>query len=316
MKLQTLTDRYIAWRRLHGAVFRYEAGILEKFASRFDSDIDCEEVGHAATAGFLDEAGSSAHARADRYRTLTGFFRYVASRGHISHPPMPPRESEPKLPKPRPPHVYSHEQIVKLFGTIRDSRKKATKLDESTFRTLLLLLYGTGMRVGEALRLTIADVDLNEAAVTVRKTKFNKSRIVPLGAQLCEAMRSYAEQRVRRNLPEQIESSFFACLDGMPLRYGTVKSAFEKLLAEAQIHSAGEGFRNPNLHAFRHTFATNRVISWYRDGADLKRLLPALSTCLGHASLEGTRVYLSMTPELLHEASCRFDDWVNGGGHE
>ena len=77
---------------------------------------------------------------------------------------MPPRESEPKLPKPRPAHVYSHEQIVKLFGTIRESRKKATKLDELTFRTLLLLLYGTGMRIGEALRLTMAGVDLNEAA--------------------------------------------------------------------------------------------------------------------------------------------------------
>ena len=124
--------------------------------------------------------------------------------------------------------MYSHEQIVKLFGTIRESRKKATKLDELTFRTLLLLLYGTGMRIGEALRLTMADVDLNEAAVTVRKTKFNKSRIVPLGAQLCEALRSYAEQRIRRKLPEQIESSYLADLDGISLRYGSVKSAFER----------------------------------------------------------------------------------------
>ena len=230
--------------------------------------------------------------------------------------PLAAREPERNLPKTHLPRMYSCHELARLFGKIQESRKKALKLDELTFRTLLWLLYGTGLRIGEALRLTMADVDLNDAVVTVRRTKFNKSRMVPLGDQLCEVMRSFAEQRMRRKLPEQADSSFLADLDGTPLRYRTVKGAFQKLLAEAQIQPAGDGIQSPNLHSFRHTFAVNRVTAWFRNGDNVQQLLPALSACLGHASPEGTRVYLSMTPDLLREASLRFDKWVNGDCNE
>ena len=316
MKLSISIDRYIAWRRLHGARFENESGILEKFRNRFDSEINCNEVACADVRQFLADAGPRVHSRIGRYRVLSGFYRYAVSRGFVPRSPLPARETEPKTPKPRLPHVYSCDELARLFGKIQESRKKALKLDELTFRTLLWLLYGTGLRIGEALRLTMADVDLNDAVVTVRRTKFNKSRMVPLGDQLCEVMRSYAEQRMRRKLPEQADSRFLADLDGTPLRYRTVKGAFQKLLAEAQIQPAGDGFQNPNLHSFRHTFAVNRVTAWYRNGDNVQQLLPALSACLGHASPEGTRVYLSMTPDLLREASLRFDKWVNGGCNE
>lgn len=316
MKLRRLMERYIEWRRLHGAVFQKEAEILYRFCDRMDPEMNCDEVDRADVWLFLADCGTHVHARADRYRTISGFYRYAISRGFVSRSPLPPRDTEPKVPKSRRPHVYSPEQVARLFGAIRGSRKKATKLDESTFRTLLLLLYGTGMRIGEALRLTIADIDLNEAVVTVRQTKFNKSRIVPLGDQLCEVVRAYAEQRMRRKLPNQLDSGFLANCDGTPLRYRTALSAFRKLLTEAKIQPAGESFQKPNLHSFRHTFAVNRVVTWYRDGADVQQMLPALSTCLGHNNLEGTRTYLSMTPDLLCRASSRFDDWANGGCNE
>lgn len=316
MKLSAMVDRYIAWRRLHGAVFEKEAAILEKFRDRFDSEIVCNEVTCADTCLFLADAGTQVHSRVSRYRVLSGFYRYVISRGFATHCPLPARETEPKTPKPRLPHIYSPDELGRLFGMIHESRKKAIKLDELTFRTLLLLLYGTGLRIGEALRLTLADVNLDGLVVTVRQTKFDKSRLVPLGDQLCRVMRVYAEQRLRRGLPQQKDAKFLVSSDRAPLRYRTVLSAFRKLLAEAHVQSKGDGFQKPNLHSFRHTFAVNRVTSWYRDGADVQQLLPALSTCLGHASLDGTQVYLSMTPELLHEASSRFNHWVNGGRDE
>ncbi len=317
MKLRTSIDRYIAWRRLHGAQFRNEAGMLASFSGRFHPETKCDEVACADVCSFLADAGSQVHSRIGRYRALAGFFRYAVSRGHAPRSPLPARDSEPKTPKSRLPHVYSRDELGRLLESIRDSRGKAQKLDGLTFRTLLLLLYGTGLRIGEALRLTMADVDLNNAVVTVRQTKFNKNRLVPLGGPLSKVMRSYAEQRMPRGLPQLADSSFLANLDGTSVRYSTVRGAFRKLLADANIQPAGEGFQKPNLHSFRHTFAVHRVTAWYRAGADVQRLLPALSACLGHASLEGTRVYLSMTPELLQEASSRFDGWVNGGGcHE
>ena len=81
-------------------------------------------------------------------------------------------------------------------------------------------------------------------------------------------------------------------------------------------HDGSDGRRAPCLHSLRHAAAVHRLEAWYRQGADVQRLLPALSTWLGHANLDGTRVYLTMTPELLHQASVRFEQFVRGGSHE
>jgi integrase len=152
--------------------------------------------------------------------------------------------------------------------------------------------------------------------LTVRNTKFYKSRLVPVASALANALRGYAERRSGRPLPEGMASTFFANRDGTQVRKHNVDHAFKRLLEATGIGRRDDGRRAPCLHSFRHTAAVHRLTSWYREGADVQQLLPALSTYLGHADLDGTSVYLSMTPELLHEASVRFDRYVNGGGHE
>ena len=118
-------------------------------------------------------------------------------------------------------------------------------------------------------------------------------------------------------MPQRSASTVLANLDGTPLVGDTARDVFSRLLKAAGIRRDGnDGRRAPCLHSLRHAAAVHRLESWYRQGADVQRLLPALSTWLGHDSLDGTRVYLSMTPELLQEASVRFDRHVNGGGHE
>ena len=98
---------------------------------------------------------------------------------------------------------------------------------------------------------------------------------------------------------------------------GTVRFAFTRLLETARIHhDKDDGRQSPCFHSLRHTAAVHRLESWYRQGADVQRLLPALSTWLGRAHLDGTQVYLTMTPELLHQASVRFERYVEGQGHE
>ena len=170
--------------------------------------------------------------------------------------------------------------------------------------------------MGEAERLTFEDADLPDALLTIRDTKFYKARLVPVAPQLADALRANAAKRAERPLPKGTASTFLANRDGTPLARGTIHGAFAKLLKAAGIGAPNDGRRAPCLHSLRHAAAVHRLESWYRQGADVQRLLPVLSTWLGHADLNGTQVYLSMTPELLHQASVRFNTYVNGGDHE
>ena len=309
-----ITD-YIAWRQAHGAKFHSSASVLHCFCKHVGGHTGCDAVAEADVLGFLAGNGSLTRYRANKYGALAGFYRYAISRGYARRSPLPARDDEPKRPRPAAPHVYSRNELQRLFSAIDVSRRRAFRLDADTLRALLLLLYGAGLRLGEAQRLTLDDADLNDVLLTIRNTKFYKTRLVPVCPQLADALRAYAAKRAQRPLPNGTASTFLANRNGTPVIGSTVRTAFAKLLREAGIRSCDRQ-RAPCLHSLRHAAAVHRLESWYRQGADVQRLLPALSTWLGHADLDGTRVYLSMTPELLHEASVRFNTYVNGGDHE
>ena len=315
MILRDAINDYIAWRQAHGAKFHSSASVLHCFCKHVGGNTGCDAVVKADVLGFLAGNGSLTRYRANKYGALAGFYRYAISRGYASRSPLPARDDEPGRPRPTASHVYSHNELQLLFSAIDVSRRRAFRLDADTLRALLLLLYGAGLRLGEARRLTLDDADLNDALLTIRNTKFYKTRLVPVCPQLADALRAYAAKRAQRPLPNGTASTFLANRNGTPVIRSTVKTAFAKLLREAGIRSCDRQ-RAPCLHSLRHAAAVHRLESWYRQGADLQRLLPALSTWLGHADLDGTRVYLSMTPELLHEASVRFNTYVNGGDHE
>lgn len=317
MILQDAIDNYVAWRKAHGAKFDTSARMLYYFSKHVGGNIDCGSVDDADVLGFLAGNGRLTRYRANKYSALTGFYRYAISRGYAARSPLPAAEHEPRKPLSAPPYVFSHVELRRLFGAIDVSRQRPVQLDADTLRALLLLLYGAGLRLGEAQRLTLDDVDPADAVLTVRNTKFYKTRLVPIGLQLVDALRTYATKRIERPLPEGGASTFLANLDGTALVRGTLRFAFSSLLKSAGIdRNRNDGRQSPCFHSLRHTAAVHRLESWYRQGADVQRLLPVLSTWLGHAHLDGTQVYLSMTPELLHEASVRFDGYVNGGGHE
>ena len=315
MILRDAIDDYVAWRRAHGARFLTPARVLYRFCKRVPDHLYCDAVTERDVRQFLAGNGPLTRYRANKYGALAGFYRYAISRGYATRSPLPPADQEPREPSSAPSHIYSREELKRLFEAIDVSRRHATRLDGDTFRTLLLILYGAGLRTSEALHLSMWDVDLGDAVLTVRNTKFFKSRLVPVAPQLAEALRAYAERRSQRPLPDAMESAFLANRDGTPVRKYNVDHAFARLLEAAGIDRKDDGRRAPCLHALRHTAAVHRLTSWYRAGADVQRLLPALSTYLGHANLDSTSVYLSMTPELLHEASVRFDRYVNGGDH-
>jgi integrase/recombinase XerD len=202
------------------------------------------------------------------------------------------------------PYIYSQEEICQLIKTA-ELLSPSGSLRPYTHATLIGLLAGSGLRMGEALRLRDTDVylDQNPAAITVRESKFKKSRIVPLHPSVGEKLNTYRQRRGR-------SESFFIDNRGKPLHPSLVREAFVTIRKRANV-VAVDG-RRPTLHAFRHTFAVNRLLRWYQEGVDIHRWLPHLSVYLGHAKPEYTYWYLTATPELLRRAADVFERYAGG----
>lgn len=313
MKLREAIEHYVAWRQAHGVKFLTARNLLRQFLQHADGDAGCDAVTNAQVLAFLAGTGPVTRHRENKHYALAGFWRYAISRGYALSSPLP--ESERRPPLKAPPHIYSREQLQRLFDPdhINHALQGSRQLDPATFRTLLLMLYGSGLRFGEATALTVSDVDTAEAILTIRDTKFHKSRLVPVGPQLAAILDAQLSVRPVERIAENATSFLLANRDGTRLSSSTVQTAFDRLRRVADVHGSAGGRENPRLHDLRHSFAVHRLMAWYRRGADVQRLLPALSTYLGHSDLEGTKVYLTMTPDLLAQASLRFARYAGGG---
>jgi site-specific recombinase XerD len=178
-----------------------------------------------------------------------------------------------------------------------------------------LLLYGAGLRISEALSLTLADVDLPASLLTIRESKFYKTRLVPMGPDLTGALGTYVAQRAKDHSTEW-DAALFLTRTSTPLVRRTAEHIFSRLRVRAGLLRRDGGRFQPRLHDLRHTAAVHRLVSWYRQGADVQRLLPQLATYLGHVHIAATQRYLTLTPELLREASQRFEHYTRGGQYE
>lgn len=315
MNLRASIDQYIHWRQAHGAKFANSANLLRQFLRHANGNATCDDVDTGQVLDFLADKGPPTRYRQNKYGALAGFWRYAISRGYSARSPLPLDE-----PKPAPrtlPYIYSRGELQRLFDPANAAicRHSVTHLDAVTFRTLIILLYGAGLRYGEATKLTLADVDMAEAILTIRDTKFYKTRLVPMGPQLVAVLDGYMTFRRRLSFAEGASALLLSNRDGSPLASSTVQKAFDTLRRVAGIHNASAQRQVPRLHDLRHSFAVHSLTAWYRQGADVQRLLPALSIYLGHSDLEGTKVYLSMTPELLQQAALRFARFAGGGEH-
>jgi integrase len=249
-----------------------------------------------------------------RYWVLSGLYRFAISRGYAAFSPLP--TTFPKLPPQQTPYVYSTEELRRLLDATSILKVGHRPHVPAMYRTLLLLLYGSGMRIGEALRLVLQDVDLAEQVITIRDTKFFKTRLVPIGPKLTQELVGHIERRRRLPLPHGEKSPLFTTRDGRPWHYTRVISWFQHVRRAAGISCPVGEPRPPRLHDIRHTAAVHRVIAWYRSGRDVQQLLPQLATYLGHIDIRATQRYLQMTPDLLQAASQRFAHYALGADHE
>jgi hypothetical protein len=163
-------------------------------------------------------------------------------------------------------------------------------------------LYGSGLHVNEALGLTMRDVDLEQRIVTVRHTKFNKTRLVPIGPKLALDVSRLGDCRRQIPMPDGEDSRFFASRTGAHWDYPRVIALFQRVRRAAGIGCPAGELRPPRMHDIRHTAAVHKVIAWYRSGQDVQRLLPQPATYLGNVEISSTQRYLQATPHWIYSS--------------
>lgn len=205
------------------------------------------------------------------------------------------------------PYLYGDADIVALMGAAASLR---TPFRAATYATLIGLLAVAGLRVGEAIRLDRDDLDCFAGTLTIRMTKFGKSRLVPLHPTTVAALRDYLG-RPDRPRPRIPMAALFSSSAGTRLRYCVVNRTFLRLVRLAGLRARSAACR-PRLHDLRHTFAVRTVLDAYRADLDVGARLPILSTYLGHVSPSATYWYLSAAPELLELAGERLERHLGG----
>jgi integrase len=205
----------------------------------------------------------------------------------------------------RRPYIYSEGDVCRLLEVARKFPSPRSPIRPVTLYTMLVLAYCTGLRLGEIVRLNVADVDLGNGTIEVRDTKFFKSRRLPLSCGVVSALRSYLDARQEAGAPDEPAAGLF-WQQRTSERYSYVAAGqlLRRVLKRAGLKPREEP--QPRIHDLRHAFVVNRMLTWYREGINPQPLLPYLATYLGHKDVNSTLVYLTITQELLQQAGERF----------
>lgn len=312
MTLASAVETYVSLKQSLGAVFSVDARILAAFV-RAVGDVSVSTITSDMCTAFCRGHGPPTRYWSRKHEALRGLFRYLVGRGHVIHSPLP--EPGPRIQSTFQRYIYTHDDVVRLVQAAAQPVHPATRIQPQTLRLVVLVLYATGLRAGEALRLRCCDVDLRDQLLTIWDSQFFKSRLVPIGTDLGRALSQYQTDRARLSLADGDRSVFFTTRRGRAISLGRFEYAFTRLLRQTHVGHGYTGHR-PRPHDLRATFAVHRLIAWYREGADVQARLPLLATYLGHVNVSATSVYLTMTAELLVEASRRFERYAQPAAQE
>jgi integrase len=291
---------YLAMRRALGFKLGKEGRLLRDFAVFADAAGASTVTTDLAVAWAILPCNASPVWAAQRLSMVRGFARYLQAFDPAVQ--VPPAGLLPARTRRVTPYIYSGADVAALMAAARMLRNP---LKAATFETLIGLLSVTGMRGSEAMALDDGDIDAAAGLLTVRATKFRKSRQLPLHPATLGALAGY--QAIRDQLcPAPAQGSLLVSATGARLCQATVQPVFRDLLRRAGIGQRTARPR-PTVHGLRHSFAVKTLIGWYRDGQDVQARMPSLSTYLGHAAPAATYWYLTGTPELLALAAGRLE---------
>jgi integrase len=194
------------------------------------------------------------------------------------------------------PYIFTHEQIEAIMCKADQLKPHPiSPYGHKIFPVLLRMLYGTGLRISEALSLACRDVNLNDGVLTIRHAKFNKERLVPMSESLTRICSEYW-----KSMELMPDDPFFPSRDKEKLSTGGIYSRFRIILFDCGISHGGKG-SGPRIHDFRHTFSVHSLGQWVKDGKDVYCMLPTLATYLGHSNISSTGNYLRLTAEIFPE---------------
>ncbi len=295
-------EDYLQLRQNLGFKLHEARRILQAFAAFLDQ----RRAAHLTIALALEWAQAHPGVRpaewARRLTFIRGFARHWSAQD--PHTEVPPWGLLPYRSRRARPYVYTDEAVRRLLEAAQQL-PSAHGLRGATYHALLGLLAVTGLRVGEALRLQVADVDLVAGVLTVRDGKFGKTRLVPIHPSTQRLLARYAARRDRA-LAGRPATAFFVSGRGHRLERTQVHRTFCAVSRQVGLRGA-TARHGPRLHDFRHRFAVQTLLQWYRAGDDVERRLPLLSTFLGHVHVADTYWYLTACPELLGAAVQRLE---------
>ena len=301
-------EDYIALRRSLGFKLHGMATSLGKFASFLEQ----KEAPYITTALALEWAMQTVDRSPSHWAQRLGFVRVFARHWSATDPrtEIPPAGLLPFRARRARPYLYTEQEIQRLL-TAAKSLSSSSGLRPWTYHCLFGLLAVSGLRISEAIKLERQDVDFSQGVLTIRQTKFNKNRLIPLHTSTRDVLTQYAEHRDRL-VPSPRSSCFLLNDCGRCLERSTVLRTFHDLSRQIGLRGPSE-HTGPRIHDFRHRFALNTLIQWYRAGEDIERRLPVLSTFLGHTHVADTYWYLSVHPELMGLATSRLEQrWGTG----
>lgn len=295
---QALT-RYVLMRRGFGYRYDTEERCLGDFVAFMDA-AQATAITRKLAMAWITRAQRTSWP--NRLSMVRGFARHLSNVEPETETPS--AGIFPSLRRSRP-YIYTEAEIERLLEATLDWGL-AKGINRQTYHCLFGLLAATGMRLGEAISLKRADVDLGTGILTLRMTKGGKERLVPLHPTTTQALADYAARRddcpVCRKSPW-----FFVLRGGQRLRPQYPHRIFIGVVRRIGLRDPEPHSRGPRIHDLRHSFAVNTILRWYRAGEDVECLLPTLTTYLGHSKVRDTYWYLSACPELMGEAASRLE---------
>jgi integrase len=305
--LRAAIEEYLALRRSLGYTLGDVASGLRAFAAFAEHEGAFRVTIDLALRWATQARGTELATAGRRLQWVRGFARW--RRATDPQTDVPPADLLPARYHRKPPYLYSDEEIGRLLRAIRHL-PSPVGLRGLTYFTLVGLLVVSGLRIAEGVALDHADVNLDDAILTIRRTKFGKSRLVPLHASTIRVLAGYARTRDRL-VPRRLTDAFFVSERGSRITHETARYAFARVSGQIGLRAPVRGHRyghGPRLHDLRHRFAARTLVDWYRAGVNVEQRLPYLATYLGHVHVNETYWYLEAMPELLELATQRLED--------
>jgi len=312
---RTHMAEFIRYKRAQGLHYTTVPGVLRRFsrfltANKSDETFICKELVEEWCALGLNE-----HISTQRLRIsyTTQFLKYIAEKGVVVSLPRAKQKSGEFIP-----HIFSQEELQRFFESCDQMQARSPSVMPTLLPVLFRLLLGCGLRISEPLRLRVKDINLENGIITIRKSKFDKDRIIPLSDSMLVVLRNYNAKH--HKIPKCDSEFYFTHRDGREITRDSIYRWYRKVLWSAGISHGGSG-KGPRIHDFRHTFSVYSLKSMVDNGMDIYCALPILSTYLGHTSVSATSQYVRLTqdmfPEIVEKASAVTAFVIPGGGcHE